>query len=255
MTAVVAVATCCGSVVAATLRGGSLVAAAMLPVTLGALDERRLVGTDASVLSTLAGARGEDGRHHPANTKTKILGSDPSKTGASGGAATYLKVEKSRFLFLEGSADAVAAPVAATVALPDASAARAGASMARAAPSMDRPVASASPPATGACSSATPAAIGDGGGGTHLSGGARPPSLSSSSSDDDEFSGVPGGESPYCSRSQYSSLRCSRRSRRRIFLSFLCAAHSCSRHCAARTAARARGMGGSDRAASNVTLC
>jgi hypothetical protein len=57
MTAVVAVATCCGSIVAATLRGGSFVAAAVLPITPSALDERRLVGTDASDLSTMAGTR------------------------------------------------------------------------------------------------------------------------------------------------------------------------------------------------------
>jgi hypothetical protein len=30
----------------------------MLPITLGGLDERRLVGTNASDLSALAGARG-----------------------------------------------------------------------------------------------------------------------------------------------------------------------------------------------------
>jgi hypothetical protein len=58
MTTVVAVATCCGSVAAATLRGASLVAAAVLPVTRGALDERRLVGMDASTLSTLASTGG-----------------------------------------------------------------------------------------------------------------------------------------------------------------------------------------------------
>jgi hypothetical protein len=56
MTAVVAIATCCGSVAAATLRGSSLVAAVVLPVTLGALDERRLVGADVPNLSALAGA-------------------------------------------------------------------------------------------------------------------------------------------------------------------------------------------------------
>jgi hypothetical protein len=59
MTAVVAVDTCCGFVSAATLREASLVAAAVLPVTRGALDECRLVGTDASNLSALAGTRGE----------------------------------------------------------------------------------------------------------------------------------------------------------------------------------------------------
>jgi hypothetical protein len=58
MTTVVAIATCCGSVAVATLRGGSLVAATVLPVTLGALHEHRLLGTDASDLSALAGVRG-----------------------------------------------------------------------------------------------------------------------------------------------------------------------------------------------------
>jgi hypothetical protein len=59
MTAVVAAATCCGSVAVAASCGASLVAAAAaLPAACGALDERRLVGTAASDLSTLADARG-----------------------------------------------------------------------------------------------------------------------------------------------------------------------------------------------------
>jgi hypothetical protein len=253
MSAVVAVATCCGSVATATLRGGSLAAAAVLLITLGTLDERRLVGTDASDLSALAGARG--GRSAPpCKHENEKIRFQPLETGASGGATAYLKVEKSRFLFLEGSADAAVAP-AATAAPPDASEARAGTSAARAAPSMDHPVAGASAHATGACSSAAAAALDDGGGGTHLSGGARPPSLSFSSSSSDEFSRVARGESPCCSRSRYSSLCCSRLSRHRIFLSFSCAARSCSRHCAVPAAARARGVGGSSRADSNVTLC
>jgi hypothetical protein len=64
MTVIVAVATCCGSVATATLRGGSLVVTAVLLVTLDALDERRLVGMDAPDLSALAGARG-GGRSAP----------------------------------------------------------------------------------------------------------------------------------------------------------------------------------------------
>jgi hypothetical protein len=56
VTTVVAITTCCGSVAVATSRGASLVAAAVPPVTRGALVERRLVGMDASVLSALAGA-------------------------------------------------------------------------------------------------------------------------------------------------------------------------------------------------------
>jgi hypothetical protein len=86
---------------------------------------------------------------------------------------------------------------------------------------------------------------------------ARPLSLSSSSSSssDCEYSEVIRGESPCCSRSRNSSLLCSRCSRRRILFSFLRAARSCSRRYAARTLARARGEGRSDRAASTVTNC
>jgi hypothetical protein len=48
---------------------------------------------------------------------------------------------------------------------------------------------------------------------------------------------------------------CSWRSCRQILFSFLRAARSCTRRCATRAAARARGVGGSDHAASTVTLC
>jgi hypothetical protein len=57
VTTVVSVTAYCGSIAAATLRGASLIATAMLPVTLGALDECCLMGTDAPDLSALAGAR------------------------------------------------------------------------------------------------------------------------------------------------------------------------------------------------------
>jgi hypothetical protein len=83
----------------------------------------------------------------------------------------------------------------------------------------------------------------------------HPPFLPSSSSSDDDLAGVPGGESPCCSRSRYSSLYCSRHSRRLSLLSFARAARSCSLRCAARVADRAWGVGGSDRAACTVTLC
>jgi hypothetical protein len=146
MTVVVAISTCCGSVAAATLRGASLVAAVVLPVTRGALDEHRLVGIDASTLSALAGARG--GRlTPPCKRKNKEIKPQPLMSGASRGAMDYLKVEKPRLLFLEGSVSAVAAANVATVALPDASAVRAGTSAARAASSVDRPAAGASVPA------------------------------------------------------------------------------------------------------------
>jgi hypothetical protein len=54
----VVVAAGCGSVASAAPRGSPLAAAAVLAAAHDALDERRLVGTAASVLSTLAGARG-----------------------------------------------------------------------------------------------------------------------------------------------------------------------------------------------------
>jgi hypothetical protein len=148
----------------------------------------------------------------------------------------YLRVEKPRFLFLKGSAGAEATTDATTVVPPDAFAARAGTSAARAASLVDRPAAGAPAPAPGACSSAASTALGEGGAGSHLSGGVCPPSLfSSSSSSDDEYSDVAGGESPCCSRSRNSSFLCSRRSRRWIPRSFLRAARSCSRRCAARS--------------------
>jgi hypothetical protein len=179
----------------------------------------------------------------------------PFKTRKFGEAVAYLKVEKPRFLFLEGSADAEAAADVAAAALPDASAARTGASAMRVAPSVDRLVAGAPVLAPGACSSAASTALGEGAAGSHLSRGAYPPSLSSSSpSSDDEYSEVAGGESPCCSHNRYSSSLCSQRSRRRILRS-LHAACSCSRRCAARAQARARRVVGSDRAAFTVTLC
>jgi hypothetical protein len=96
-------------------------------------------------------------------------------------------VEKHRFLFLKG-------PGAAAVAVAGVPAALTGTSMARVASPTDHLAAGASAPTTGACSSTAFAALGDRGGGFHLSGG-RPPSLSSSfsSSSSDEFSGVAGG--------------------------------------------------------------
>jgi hypothetical protein len=167
----------------------------------------------------------------------------------------YLRVEKPRFLFLEGSAGAEATADAATAAPPDASVARASTSAARAASFVDRPAAGAPAPAPGTCSSAASTALGEGGAGSHLSGGACPPSLSSSFSSDDEYSDVAGGESPCCLRSRNSSSLYSRRSRRRIPLSFFCATRTCSRHCAVRVRTWAQGVGGSDCTAFMATLC
>jgi hypothetical protein len=153
--------------------GGSLIAAA-LSATRGALDEHRLVGTDTSDHSSLAGARaGMVGA--TLRTQSQEAELQPFKTGMFGEATTYLKVEKPRFLFLEGSVGAAVAPVVATAVLPDASTARAGASAAHAVSSTDRPAAGASAPATGACFSAASAALGEGDEGFHLSRGAHPP--------------------------------------------------------------------------------
>jgi hypothetical protein len=112
-----------------------------------------------------------------------------------GGAVAYLRVENPRFLFLGGSADAVAAASVATALPPVVSAVRAGTSAARVASPVGCLAAGAPAPAPGAVSSAASAAMGEGGEGSHLSGGARPPSLSSSSFDD-EYSEVVGEESP-----------------------------------------------------------
>jgi hypothetical protein len=143
----VADAACCGSAAAAARRGGSPVAAAVPLVALGAPDKCLLVGTDTSDLSALAGARG--GTTGAAlSTRRQGFERQPFETRASGEATAYLKVEKSRFLFLEGSPDAVA---------------RAGASATRAAPSVDRLAVDAPVPAPSACSSAASAALGEGG--------------------------------------------------------------------------------------------
>jgi hypothetical protein len=168
------------------------------------------------------------------------MNTNPSKSGVHWEGATYLRVEKPRFLFLEGSGGAAGVPVIAAVAPAGVPAALAGASAARAASSTDRPAADALALAAGTCSIAASATRGDGGEGSHLSGAAYPPSLSSSSSSsDDEFSGVARGASPCCSRNRYSSLSRSRCSRRWIPFSFLRVARSCSHHYAARVPALA----------------
>jgi hypothetical protein len=128
---------------------------------------------DASDLSSLACARagtvGATLRTHKHEIELQALGE----------SAAYLKLEKPRFLFLEGSGGAPTTLVAAIAALADVPAALACASAVRATSSTDRPAADASAPAAGTYSSVTSAALGDGGGGFHLSGG-LPPSFSSS---------------------------------------------------------------------------
>jgi hypothetical protein len=147
------VTSCCDPAASAAPRGGSLAAAA-LSAALDALDERHLVGTDVPDLSTLAGARsGTIGA--ALSTRRQKFELQPFETLASGEATAYLKVEKPRFLFLEGSMDVVAAANITAAAPPDASATHA-------ASSMDRPAASASAPAPGTCSSTASAALGEG---------------------------------------------------------------------------------------------
>jgi hypothetical protein len=108
------------------------------------------------------------------------------------------------------------------------SAAPTGASVAPAGASPDNPTTGGSTPAPGTNSTTAPSARGDGGMCSHLSEVVRSPSLSSSSSSDDEFANTGGGESPYCSRSRYTSLYCYRFSRRLCFFSFARTARSCS---------------------------
>jgi hypothetical protein len=187
------------------------------------------VGTGVPDLSTLADARSET-ISATLLTRRQEFELQPFEIRALRETVVYLKVENPRFLFLEGSTDAVAAAGGAAAALPDASATCADASVARTASSVDRLVAAA----PGACSSAASAALGEGAQ-APTSQGACPPSLSSSSpSTDDEYSEVARGESPCCSRCQNSSSLRSRRSHRRILRSFFHAARSYSSHCVAR---------------------
>jgi hypothetical protein len=181
----------------------------------------------------LSRCEGGHGGRHPADAKKRKLSSLPPKRRIYGGAVAYLRVENPRFLFLGGSADVVAAAGVATASPRVIPATRAGASVARVACLIGCLAAGAPAPALGAVSSAASAALGEGGEGSHLSGRVCPPSLSSSSSSDNEYSEVAGEESPSFSRSRNSSLLCSQRSRRRIRFSFLRAARSCSRRCAA----------------------
>jgi hypothetical protein len=161
MTADGAATTCCDSAAAATLREPSLAVVAVLPAARGALDELRLVGTAASDLNTLAGARGGT-VGATLRTQRREIRHPPLKDMASGGAIAYLRVEKPRFLFLGGSAGVVAAVDVATAATPVASAARAGTSAARVASLVGCLVADAPTPAPGAVSSAASAALGEG---------------------------------------------------------------------------------------------
>jgi hypothetical protein len=69
------------------------------------------------------------------------------------------------------------------------------------------------------------------------------------------FPGSSGERALCCSRSWYSSLSCSRRSRRRILFSFPRAARSRYCRCMAWATARAWGVGGLDCVTFTITLC
>jgi hypothetical protein len=85
----------------AALRVPSLAAIVVLPAARGALDERRLVGTAASDLNTLAGARGGT-VGATLRTQRREVRHPPLEDTAPGGVLAYLRVEKPRFLFLGG---------------------------------------------------------------------------------------------------------------------------------------------------------
>jgi hypothetical protein len=170
--AAAAIPSCCGPVATAVSRGGSPVVTA-LAVARGALRECRLVVTGAPDLSAFAGARA--GMSSITLRTRKHEGEHrPLKFMARTESTAELKLEKPRFLFLEGSGGATVVPAGASMALASTSAVLASASAALADPSTDVLVVGASVPATGACSTATTAARGEGGGGFHLSGGPAP---------------------------------------------------------------------------------
>jgi hypothetical protein len=176
MAAVVAIATCCGSAAAAALRGGSPIAT-VVPLVTPRCPRRASPHGDGRVRPKRLGGRERgDDRCHPVNTETGVE-PQPSETRASGEATGYLKVEQTRFLFLEGSPDAVAAAGVAATAPPDTSTMHAGASATRAASSVDLLVAGAPAPAPGARSSIASTTLSEGGAGSHLSGGLPPITL------------------------------------------------------------------------------
>jgi hypothetical protein len=171
-------ASCCGPVATVVTRGGSPIAAA-LPSARGALDDRRLVGTDASDLSALAGARaGTTGV--TLRTRKRKNEHRPLEIKVAQGKYHLPQTGEAPLPLLQGFSrhhcDArrrCRSTRQCPSSLPQHSsppAARAGAC------STDCSAAGASVPAAGACSTTTFAALGDGGGKFHLSvGGGTPP--------------------------------------------------------------------------------
>jgi hypothetical protein len=201
---------------------------------------------DVPDLSTLAGARsGTIGA--ALSTRRQEFELQPFETRASGEATAYLKVEKPRFLFLEGSADAVAAAGVAATALPDTSTACATSSV-------DRLAAGTSTPAPGTCPSAASVALGEGAQAPTSQGGLPPVAFFLLSfSRRRVLRGRRRGESLLLAQPVFfvplfpahpppdPSLLLARRS---LLLPLL-----------RRARARARGVSGSDRAAFTATLC
>jgi hypothetical protein len=248
----VAVTACCDPTAAAALRGPSPAAVAVLPAAHDALDERRLVGTAASDLNTLVGARGHGGRH-PANAKTRKLNSRSSQRCGIWGSGRLPQGGESPLPLPRGLGGCCGR----------------GRRGHRRTPSHLRGAhrhhcgahhLSRSLPG-GGCSCARPEHCllcllrGPGQGGRRLPPlGESPPPIAPLLSRQRVFR-CRWGREPLLLRSQNSSSHCSRRSRRRILFSFLCTALSCSCRCAARVRAWARGVGGSDCAASTAITC
>jgi hypothetical protein len=193
-------------------------------------------------------ARGGHGRRHPANAKTEISNSHSSKTwrlgerlltsGWRSPASSSLGARRALWLRPTSPPPHPQSPPRRALAPQR----LAGTSAARAASLMDCMAAGAPAPAPGAGSSSTSAALGEGSAGSHLSGRARPPSLSSSfSSSDDEYSKVAGEESLLLAQPK--------------LLTLLFPALPSPDPLLLLARARARGVGGSDRAAFTVTIC
>jgi hypothetical protein len=174
----------------------------MLVAVRGALSERRSIVEDVLNFSALTGAVGDD-RRPPDNERRGGVSSCPSKSRTCGKECYSPQTGEAPLPLPRGLGGTSTAPVGASAVPADTSA--------------DNPVAGGTAPSSGIDSTAVPSARGDGGVGSHLSEVVRSPSLPSSSSDD-EFANAGGGESPCCSRSRYSSLYCSRCSRRLILL-------------------------------------
>jgi hypothetical protein len=242
-----AAVSCCGPAATVVGRGGPPVAAAF-PAARDALDERCLVIMDVSDLSAFAGARaGTDGspckrkgKHEDEHQPLKIRGALGRCNLPQGGEAPLNLPRGFGRSHSASRRPCRCSPVPPLREQPPPLTVRW-----RAPPRSPRAPAPLPPPWPVATGVGIPP----------LRGGLPPLLSSSSSSDDGEFLGVTGGERPCCLRSRYSLLSCSRCSLRRILFSFLRTARSCSRCFAARAVARARGVGGSDRTTSTVTLC